>query len=339
MNHKYYSLQIIRGLAAWLIVFYHYMQFFHNYNYTSFVGAFFSLYGRYGVDIFFVLSGVVMGITITRNKNITPSNFICKRVIRVVPTYWFYTILMCGIIFLTKNDTISGYNIVSLIKSLLFIPNENVAGIGVFPILPVGWTLNLEIFFYFILFIMLFFFKEKALFYTMLFLIVLPFIWNKTFPFYEVVGSKLLVEFSLGIYIFIYALKYNINTRVYYYIIFVGMLMMFLSMGYNRYIGIFVSGFIIFGFMGVEKNNKSISCHGFLYKLGEISYSTYLCHIPIYLIAINYIERKNTILDNDFIFITFLSVIIYIVSCLSFKFIEKPFSNLEMKKYNAKSVK
>ena len=36
----------------------------------------------------------------------------------------------------------------SFVKSILFIPHLSPSGVGVFPVLSVGWTLNFEVFFY-----------------------------------------------------------------------------------------------------------------------------------------------------------------------------------------------
>ncbi|NOT83581.1 MAG: acyltransferase family protein [Methylococcaceae bacterium] len=54
------SLQALRGLSAWLVVYHHYMQMVHHFHYQSSVGAFFVNYGGMGVDVFFIISGFIM---------------------------------------------------------------------------------------------------------------------------------------------------------------------------------------------------------------------------------------------------------------------------------------
>lgn len=58
------SLQALRAIAAWLVVYGHYMQIIHGFQYSSPLGKFFSMHGRFGVDLFFVISGFIMFYTL-----------------------------------------------------------------------------------------------------------------------------------------------------------------------------------------------------------------------------------------------------------------------------------
>ena len=40
MSNKYYSLQILRAIAAWMVVFHHYMQLFYDFESSSLMGRF-----------------------------------------------------------------------------------------------------------------------------------------------------------------------------------------------------------------------------------------------------------------------------------------------------------
>src|SRR5262249_27428686 len=64
-------------------------------------------------------------------------DFIRRRIIRIVPLYWLTTL---AFLFLLPHSE-GGADIV---QSLLFLPSPN----GRLPILPPGWTLNYEMFFY-----------------------------------------------------------------------------------------------------------------------------------------------------------------------------------------------
>lgn len=79
MQNHLYSIQALRGIAAVLVTAFH---FFPN---EFIVGA-------AGVDIFFVISGLIMG---TIGVNERPLVFLCKRIIRIAPLYWLFTFVMC----------------------------------------------------------------------------------------------------------------------------------------------------------------------------------------------------------------------------------------------------
>jgi exopolysaccharide production protein ExoZ len=122
-----FNLQILRGLAALGVVLYHT-------NFQLVPGVHTDLQG---VAIFFVVSGFIMCF-ITREES---DRFLFKRFIRIVPMYWFFTLLM----FVLHRQSPSAVNppvAADLPRSLLFLPSEQS------PVLGVGWTLNFEIYFY-----------------------------------------------------------------------------------------------------------------------------------------------------------------------------------------------
>jgi exopolysaccharide production protein ExoZ len=90
-----------------------------------------------GVDIFFVISGFIMWVTTAAKPAITAAHFYMDRVIRIVPLYWFLTVIALAIVTVTPAH---------LAASLLFIPYPTQAGFA--PALLPGWTLMYEMFFY-----------------------------------------------------------------------------------------------------------------------------------------------------------------------------------------------
>lgn len=126
----YRSIQALRFVAALLVM------AFHLADGTFIVGA-------VGIDIFFVISGFIMG---TIGVGETPSTFLAKRIIRVVPLYWAVTLFLSAVSVLGVFSRIT-VDPPSLAKSLLFVPYFEAGG-GLWPIVPVGWTLNVEMLFY-----------------------------------------------------------------------------------------------------------------------------------------------------------------------------------------------
>lgn len=126
------SLQILRALAAASVVYLH-------------IGCE-PWFGGFGVDIFFVLSGFVM-CYITDSGEFG-KEFFLRRVARIVPLYWVLTISAFLLAWLKPslfNSTTADFG--NLLKSLFFIPYTKENG-SISPIIPVGWTLNYEMYFY-----------------------------------------------------------------------------------------------------------------------------------------------------------------------------------------------
>lgn len=138
MQEKLYSIQALRGLGAFAVVIHHALSLFPFMNFRA---------GAAGVDLFFVISGIVMSISITEKTK--PLEFFVRRVIRIAPMYWIATTIAVGYFILRYDMSISTNHIVS---SYLFLPPP---AEFFFPILYPGWTLNFEMFFYIILSVLL----------------------------------------------------------------------------------------------------------------------------------------------------------------------------------------
>ncbi|WP_025731727.1 acyltransferase family protein [Carnimonas nigrificans] len=142
------SVQALRAAAAWLVVFHHFMQVFFDFHAHTVTGHLLSTRGQVGVDVFFIVSGFVIYLS-SANKRPNSSRFILERVVRIAPAYWLFTLLTAAIIYYNASVMPPyGLDASSLLKSLLFIPTQNPAHFGYYPILPVGWTLNFEMMFY-----------------------------------------------------------------------------------------------------------------------------------------------------------------------------------------------
>lgn len=157
MNKKINALQILRALAAILIVIWHsplvikltehnYWQVHQTVGLPSFVNH---LY--FGVDLFFCISGFIMFMLIERLSPNFPESlkFLKSRVIRIAPPYWFFTIFIIMVYLLSRGKFNVGHLTGDLrtdglraITSFLLIPQKNA------PILGVGWTLIHEFMFY-----------------------------------------------------------------------------------------------------------------------------------------------------------------------------------------------
>ncbi len=132
------SLQVLRAVAAFMVVAHHFFEYPRRYLTEwpeTHVGA-------AGVDIFFVISGVVMALTTARDQ-FDPWHFLRKRVWRIVPLYWLITTLVLAMLLSGMSPLgLHSWNAWDVAASYLFQPSTH----G--PILVVGWTLNFEMLFY-----------------------------------------------------------------------------------------------------------------------------------------------------------------------------------------------
>jgi exopolysaccharide production protein ExoZ len=104
--------------------------------------------GADGVDLFFVISGFI----IAHVAALDPSQFMTRRLIRIVPIYWTSTIaLYLLVVAMPRLFHTTSSDPVLLVRSLAFLPTAS----GVHtedgiphPTLSGGWTLNYEMYFY-----------------------------------------------------------------------------------------------------------------------------------------------------------------------------------------------
>jgi exopolysaccharide production protein ExoZ len=145
------QLQYIRAIAALLVVYFHAILQLEKLNPDAWITDY--LFGKSGVDLFFVLSGFVMWIT-TADKAQSVAEFWWKRVRRVVPLYWAATLAAATVAFVLPQILKSTqFDVPHILASLAFLPWLNPAdpaGDMIAPVIVPGWTLNYEMYFYFL---------------------------------------------------------------------------------------------------------------------------------------------------------------------------------------------
>jgi peptidoglycan/LPS O-acetylase OafA/YrhL len=83
------NIQALRGVAALLVVFVH----LETPAERAGINPALLTFGNSGVDLFFVISGVIMVVT-TARADVTAGSFIAHRIARVVPLYWLITLVV-----------------------------------------------------------------------------------------------------------------------------------------------------------------------------------------------------------------------------------------------------
>ena len=147
-KNKLESLQFGRAIAILLVLLYHLIPIEDKYySITNITPNFFKI-GNVGVDIFFVLSGVVIYISSKKYTSKSSWEYLHRRMKRVYLPYWFYSILLLPLLYLFPDKINSSQNgELNLITSFLLIPDTSL------PLLIVAWSLIHEVYFYLTYFI------------------------------------------------------------------------------------------------------------------------------------------------------------------------------------------
>ncbi|WP_424833589.1 acyltransferase family protein [Ruegeria sp.] len=181
------TLQYLRAIAAGLVAVFHICLFLPDRSFYL---------GNYGVDIFFVISGFVMYLS---GHKLAPQEFMVHRISRIVPLYWtatFAFIAMAGITSVSMEE---------VFKTLFFIAYADPETKPlVSPILTVGWTLNMEMFFYVLFAIGLALFRRwlvSGLVAIFIILIVVGRLVPDLGPVAEFYTKGILLEFAAGLVI------------------------------------------------------------------------------------------------------------------------------------------
>lgn len=137
------SIQYVRAIACWAVVIYHLFSSLESEFGWSHPFAL----GAIGVDLFFVISGYVMAMIVSRGESFSPASFLWRRIARIAPLYWLMTLGLFSIaILLPQLINSTDLGLAKLFFSLAFLPDPVSATSN--PALTVGWTLNFEAFFY-----------------------------------------------------------------------------------------------------------------------------------------------------------------------------------------------
>ncbi|MDG1872505.1 MAG: acyltransferase [Mariniblastus sp.] len=142
------ELDAIRALSCLNLLLFHFTYVYQDkYGFASDLGFTFP-YGKYGVQLFFMLSGLVNALTLLKKRK--PGSFIVARFIRILPSYWL-VIALNLILFSTLSMYHETVELTATVANLSTMPNlfgfENME--------PVTWTLQVEMLFYAFLMVLL----------------------------------------------------------------------------------------------------------------------------------------------------------------------------------------
>jgi peptidoglycan/LPS O-acetylase OafA/YrhL len=143
------TIQALRAIAALMVVVYHALDAWGMHVVGRPADALWGN-GSAGVDIFFVISGLVMTISASRvaQRPSPARTFMRQRLTRIVPLYWTVTTAKIALVLTLPALAIHTRLSLSYVAgSYALLPVQDRTG-AFKPVLPVGWTLSYEMLFY-----------------------------------------------------------------------------------------------------------------------------------------------------------------------------------------------
>jgi peptidoglycan/LPS O-acetylase OafA/YrhL len=340
------SINGIRAIALLSVIFYHTDS-------NLFPGGFI------GVDIFFVISGYLIGLNILKkleDNKFSLLSFYQNRVVRIIPSLLFsLTIITVLSSFILIPFDLNKFGL-SLISVLLFFSNflfwqstnyfDSESQIN---LLLHTWSLSLEVQFYFLLPIFLLFtwkLNRKFLLHSLVLLFLASYFcayWafnNKPVAAFYLLPTRAW-EFLIGIFAAYYKLFYEIilKDKINEILSIIGLLLFLIPLFIYTKNGTILIHYIFTSTIGVAlviifaKENTFTSNILSIYplnRIGLISYSVYLLHYPLMVLS-NYLD-----LSLDFNIVNLIVIFIsFALGIFCWYFIEKPYRTvININRYN-----
>lgn len=346
----------LRGIAIIVVVIFHYVnnQLVHSeyllgkalYKITSF--------GWVGVDLFFVLSGFLIGSILIREKYSKKyfSTFYIRRIVRIVPNYYLFLILYSALLFTrvgSENSFIGGNTTIPLWSYFLMVHNlymGHLDNMG-YEALSITWSIGIEEQFYIFMPFIVYFTRRTILPFLLLCIIMIaPFLritYNTWVPTYVLPTSRM-DSLAFGVLVawahFQYNLKAIVQKNLLLLVSAFFVTVLLCAFFFVRYgdlgtikhslFGIIFSLLVVFALTYTNSWYAKFLQNPVLRLIGTISYSLYLFHYLILGLAHYIISKKTNIGIAN---ITDVGVTIFALAC-SFLFAWFVYKKLEIPMVN-----
>jgi peptidoglycan/LPS O-acetylase OafA/YrhL len=355
----------LRALAILLVISFHYIN-------NQLTGAsskiakffyFITSFGWAGVDLFFVLSGFLIGtILITnRQKDNYFSTFYIRRFVRIIPNYYLLIVVFIIIsqisifstdYFVAGNKTIPTWSYFFMVHNLYMAALHNMGNSA----MSVTWSIGIEEQFYLIIPFIIYYLKPKLLPFLLVCFIILANIFRFFHPVlptehFSIAAYVLLPcrmdAISFGVLIAWINCNYNLTDLVnkYFFKIIALMLSIVILCGLlvflykdigiirNSLFALFFACAIVVGLAKPQSLYGNFLGNKLLNWIGKISYSLYLFHYLILGVCIVIGEKiflQPTSIERILISIVALAFS-FTFSWLVYKYLETPFVKLGKK--------
>lgn len=334
-SSRFQELDILRGIAAFGVMLFHYSVDFYKRVPNSINTSHFGFeYGFLGLHLFFMISGFVIFMTLEKTKAIR--DFVISRFSRLFPTYWVaisLTLLLTWIIAAPFQKGIYTFPQIAvnytMLQSFFKIQHIDVS----------YWTMGIELKFYILLGLIFQFKWFKNIFWiciiwllTCAFVAVIKIPYAEAFKFLFILNHAPL--FIAGIAF--YTLKKSVDkiqtiqSHILIIASFAIEILIVYQTQFEQVYVYYISSFFVIFYLFVFGKLKFLQNRILLF-LGAISYPFYLIHQNI---GFAIIYRLKMILDNDFFYIPVTFTIVLFLAWLISKYVEKPAIQFIRKKYS-----
>ena len=359
-QNRIFGLDVLRATAILMVVSSHVLWIYPKSN--AFIPILFELFGFWGVELFFVLSGFLIGSILYKtfvNESFTLKSvfhFLKRRWLRTLPNYYLVLLINIGIAFFL------GFSIENIGSYFIFLQNFASKSPAFF---PESWSLSVEEFTYLLLPLSLFFIglikvknKSKAFLFVVVVLILV--FWMNKFYYHSQHTISNLLEWNLNLKS---VLIYRIDA------ILMGVLAAWISLNFSEFwkksktiFALIGFGFIFFLMFGILPLNLTIEQNPFFWNvlylpitsiafafflpffsewktytnavfypielISKISYSIYLLHYSVILLLLKTFFETSQMSDFERHLFTLVYLLItFLSSYLLYRFYEKPIMN------------
>ncbi len=346
----------LRGIAILLVISFHYLnnQLAYGTNTVGRLLANATAFGWTGVDLFFVLSGFLIGSILISNKGAQNyfKPFFARRIVRIIPAYFLALgvfILILNLPYFQGNHFFHEGNVIPMWSYFAMLHNVYMGFLNTLgnPALSITWSIGIEEQFYIIFPFIVYFLKDRWLPFLLIFLIITAMLLRSVttgwIPAYVWLPCRM-DGLALGVLIAWLNQRIDLKAVVHKYkALLVGILIVdvMLCVGlYYMYDDLSPKTHtlfaIAFGLALVFALTWKNSWYGaalrnrYLTRVGAISYSLYLFHF-IMLGVVHHIfgNRLQTgIRSTRDMFITLVALVASLVfSWMIYRFVETPFVN------------
>lgn len=321
MKKRIPELDGLRGIAILLVVSFHYLnnQLINNESNLARIIAKITSFGWTGVDLFFVLSGFLIGSILIRTRDSENyfKTFFMRRLLRIVPNYYlllFIYLFINAIGYFDTNDFLTGNKVIpfwsyfAMLHNLFMSKLQNLGNDAI----SVTWSIGIEEQFYLLFPFLLFFLRKKWIPALLVLIILAAPVFRLQFdhwiPPYVLLYCRMdALAFGILIaYFYEQGFLYEMGKKYSFLLLFILfacvltitlLYLIFNDLGVfrNTLLSIIFSISIIFALSGKENLYRRFLRNNMLGWVGTISYSLYLFHYLILGIAHHISGRRDGI--------------------------------------------